>query len=435
MESAVRLSGVGKAYGVIEVLSDVDLVVAEGSFTSLLGPSGCGKTTLLNIIGGLDRPSCGEVRIGSDLVYSAETRVNVPTERRNVGYVFQSYALWPHMTVLQNVGYALKIRGLERAERDRRSREMMERLELEALADRYPFQLSGGQQQRVAIARAIVYRPRLLLLDEPLSNLDAQLRERARSWLKNIHQTFGLTTILVTHDQTEALSLSDYVVLLSRGRMEQSGTAAEIYERPRTAYAAEFVGGANIIQGRIEAGTSTESILVAAGGIRIAARLQEPMPDGSEAAIAIRPQKVRLLNGAAHSHDAGTVVPFSPKTVLYQGSGFEILGTTPVGDIRLLADRVPEHETRRSSCPSRNASAYGLRRHRGNAQKMMNIRKVEPFFVGRFLYARIETDDGLIGLGESGAWGHRRGECHRDPQVRRVSRRQGALVPSSTIGT
>ena len=347
MDTAVRLAGISKSYSSLEVLSDVDLQVSEGSFTSLLGPSGCGKTTLLNIIGGLDRPTRGEVRLGSELVFSDRAQVNLPTERRNVGYVFQSYALWPHMTVLQNVGYALKIRRVNAAERDRRAREMLERLELGALADRYPFQLSGGQQQRVAIARSIVYRPRILLLDEPLSNLDAQLRERARAWLKSIHQTFGLTTILVTHDQGEALSLSDQIVLLSRGRVEQVGTASEIYERPRTAYAAEFVGGANIIQGRVGAtapasGRVAGGELIAEGGIRIRTRLQEPLSAGVPACIAIRPQKIRLLDAtASEDGDGGTVVPFAPRTVLYQGANFEILGSTPLGDMRVLSDHAP----------------------------------------------------------------------------------------------
>ena len=251
MDNAVTLNGIGKSFGSVEVLKGVDLTVAEGSFTALLGPSGCGKTTLLNIIGGLERPSLGEIRMGRDLVYSARESVNLATERRNIGYVFQSYALWPHMTVLQNVAYALKIRRMAKEEREGRAREMLDKLELGVLAERYPFQLSGGQQQRVAIARSIVYRPRLLLLDEPLSNLDAQLRERARAWLKTIHASFNLTTILVTHDQSEALSLSDQVVLMSKGRVEQVGSANDIYDHPATAYAAEFVGGANIIQGRV----------------------------------------------------------------------------------------------------------------------------------------------------------------------------------------
>ena len=339
-DSAVEISGVKKSFGALTVLDDLDLSVAKGSFTSLLGPSGCGKTTLLNIVGGLDRPNHGEIRLGRDIVYSHPQRINLPTERRNIGYVFQNYALWPHMTVLQNVGYALKIRKLAATERDRRSREILDKLELGSLAERYPFQLSGGQQQRVAIARSIVYQPRLLLLDEPLSNLDAQLRERARSWLKSVHESFGLTTILVTHDQSEALSMSDQVVLLSGGHIEQVGTPEEIYERPRMAHAAEFVGGANLIAGRLAMDGAT---LVTESGMAIAVRMPSPNQAGAPACVAIRPQKIQFIDSGADpsGHAAGTVMSFVPKTILYQGSNFEIVGTTPVGDIRVLAERAP----------------------------------------------------------------------------------------------
>ena len=349
MDIAVGLSGISKSFGTLAVLDGVELAVVEGSFTSLLGPSGCGKTTLLNIIGGLDRPSAGEIRFGKDLVYSDRHGVNVPTERRNIGYVFQSYALWPHMTVLQNVGYALKIRGGPAAERQRRSREMLDKLELGTLADRYPFQLSGGQQQRVAIARSLVYRPRLLLLDEPLSNLDAQLRERARAWLRSVHESFGLTTILVTHDQSEALSMSDQVVLLSRGSVEQIGTAADVYERPRTAHVAEFVGGANLIPGRVGA-SGTE--VMTESGIAVAARTITARAEGSAACVAIRPQKIRLLQPGQAADGTGTVLAFTPRTVLYQGSSFEITGTTPVGDLRVLADRAPPAQDARILLPA-----------------------------------------------------------------------------------
>jgi iron(III) transport system ATP-binding protein len=349
MDIAVGLSGISKSFGSLTVLDDVNLTVAEGSFTSLLGPSGCGKTTLLNIIGGLDRPTAGEIRFGSDPIYSDRQGINVPTEHRNIGYVFQSYALWPHMTVLQNVGYALKIRRAPAAERQQRSREMLEKLELGALADRYPFQLSGGQQQRVAIARSLVYRPRLLLLDEPLSNLDAQLRERARAWLRSVHESFGLTTILVTHDQSEALSMSDQVVLLSRGSVEQVGTAAEVYERPLTAHVAEFVGGANLIHGRI--GASGTEVMTEAG-IAVAARTTSVLAKGTPICVAIRPQRIRLLAPGDVAAGAGTVLPFTPRTVLYQGSSFEITGSTPLGDLRVLADRAPPAQDARVLLPA-----------------------------------------------------------------------------------
>ncbi|MDB5561569.1 MAG: transporter related protein [Hyphomicrobiales bacterium] len=346
MTIAVKLSGLRKSYGALDVLKELDLSIKEGSFTSLLGPSGCGKTTLLNIIGGLDQPTGGEVQIGSDLVYSEKHAVNTPTEKRNLGFVFQSYALWPHMTVLQNVGYSLKIRRIPKEERNERSREMLKRLELEMLADRYPYQLSGGQQQRVAIARALVYRPRLLLLDEPLSNLDAQLRERARAWLKNVHEQFNLTTILVTHDQVEALSLSDEVVLINKGRIEQFGTADEIYVKPRTAYVADFVGGANIITGKIVSslsnGAETAVVLETADGTRVAARAPESPAKGASFSVAVRPQKIRLVDPAQHTDTGGTLVPFALLTDLYQGAVHEIIGTTPFGSLRVFVENKPE---------------------------------------------------------------------------------------------
>ncbi len=338
MKAAVELKNVVKSFGFITVLDGIDLSVPEGSFTSLLGPSGCGKTTLLNIIGGLDKPTEGEIRFGDELIYSAPNAVNVPTEHRNVGYVFQSYALWPHMTVLQNVGFPLRIRGLAATERNRRSQEMLERLELGHLADRYPFQLSGGQQQRVAIARSLVYQPRLLLLDEPLSNLDAQLRERARAWLKNVHETFKLTVILVTHDQAEALSLSDHIVLLNKGRIEQQGPARKIYEEPRTAYAADFVGGANVIAGRLD---DTGTVLVTDNGNRIVSAGREPGQPGAPACVSVRPQKMRLLDRPG-TDGAGTTLPFAPSTVLYLGGAFEIVGKSPVGELRILSQSPPE---------------------------------------------------------------------------------------------
>ena len=335
MGSAVELSRISKSFGAVKVLDEIDLTVPEGSFTSLLGPSGCGKTTLLNIIGGLEKPSGGRISFGEELIYSEQDAVDVPTERRNIGFVFQSYALWPHMTVKQNVGYPLRIRRIDGGIRDRRAREMLDKLELGALADRYPFQLSGGQQQRVAIARALVYQPRILLLDEPLSNLDAQLRERARVWLKTVHETFGLTIILVTHDQSEALSLSDHIVLLSKGRIEQQGPALEIYETPRTAYAAEFVGGANVLVGRLD---GSGAALIVEGDMAIWTDGQPGAP-GAAAGVAIRPQSISFC--APEAGQTGTILPFEVQTTLYLGGVFEVLGRTPVGNIRLHSKTPP----------------------------------------------------------------------------------------------
>jgi iron(III) transport system ATP-binding protein len=342
MVVAVRLDRLSKSYGSLGVLKDLSLDVRKGSFTSLLGPSGCGKTTLLNMIGGLDQPTSGNITLDDEMVFSSARDINVPPEKRNLGYVFQSYALWPHMTVLQNIGFSMKIRKVAKAERDRRSREMLEKLELDSLAERYPYQLSGGQQQRVAIARALVYRPRLLLLDEPLSNLDAQLRERARTWLKNVHETFKLTTILVTHDQIEALSLSDEIVLLNSGEIEQVGRPAEIYDYPRTAYAADFVGAANIISGElVSMAGEGKAIFKSRDGTILHAQLHEPLPAGTPISVAIRPQKVTLVDSPSAPDTGGQTLPFEVRTVLYQGSTYEIIGDTPVGLLRILSSAPP----------------------------------------------------------------------------------------------
>lgn len=353
MSVAVKLQGIRKSYGAIEILKGLDLEIADGSFTSLLGPSGCGKTTLLNMIGGLDQPTEGNISIYSDEVFSKAKLINVPIERRNIGFVFQNYALWPHMTVLQNVGYSLKLKGTNKTERERRAREMLDRLELGHLADRYPYQLSGGQQQRVAIARALVYQPRLLLLDEPLSNLDAQLRERARSWLKDIHQAFKLTTILVTHDQVEALSLSDQVVLLNNGGIEQKGSATDIYNRPATVYAADFVGGSNIIGGKLSALTDADDkavvTVVTPDGTEITARSHTAVSVGMPASIAVRPQKIVLSTGENKGDKAGAMIAFKPRTVLYHGGQYEVIGDTAFGQLRVLSEQEPT-----------NATAYAL---------------------------------------------------------------------------
>jgi ABC-type Fe3+/spermidine/putrescine transport system ATPase subunit len=246
----VHLDGVRKAFGPVEVLHGISLTVASGEFVSLLGASGCGKTTLLRIVAGLEAPSAGRVLLGGHDVTGR------PPERRDIAMMFQSYALLPHLTVAENVRFPLRMRGLgRRAEQRDRAAEALEAVRLTAFAERRPTQLSGGQQQRVALARAIVSRPAVLLLDEPLSNLDARLREDMQVELRELHERFGLTTLFVTHDQEEALSLSDRVVLLEGGRVEQEGTPEELYAAPATVRAARFLGSANILPAVVEDGT------------------------------------------------------------------------------------------------------------------------------------------------------------------------------------
>ncbi len=240
-----------KKYAAVTAIDDVSLTVGNGEFLTLLGPSGCGKSTTLFAVAGLDRPTGGRIAVGGEDVFDGGSGVFVPPEKRDIGLVFQSYALWPHMTVADNLAFPLKLRKIGRAERDQRIREALSLVEMADYAGRYPFELSGGQQQRVALARALVYRPRVLLLDEPLSNLDAKLRERARVWLRELQQRLSVTTIYVTHDQAEALAISDRIAVMNRGRISQLGRPSDIYEKPVDAFVADFIGSSNFLRGEI----------------------------------------------------------------------------------------------------------------------------------------------------------------------------------------
>lgn len=240
-----------KRYGGFTAIEDINFTASSEEFLTLLGPSGCGKSTTLSAIAGLDRPSEGRIVAGSTTYFDGADGTYLPPEARNCGLVFQSYALWPHMTVYQNLEFPLKLRKIPKTERSKRIEEALTLVELDQFSARYPSQLSGGQQQRVALARAIVYQPRILLLDEPLSNLDAQIRDRARQWLKELHNRLGLTTLYVTHDQTEALSLSDRIAVMDKGRLVQLGTPHEIYNKPTTSFIAEFIGTSNFLNGQL----------------------------------------------------------------------------------------------------------------------------------------------------------------------------------------
>src|SRR5436190_12269645 len=247
----VTIKGLTKRYGDLAALEGLDLRVEPGELVSLLGPSGCGKTTTLRLVAGFLKPETGEIWVGDRCVSSP--RAVVPPERRRMAMIFQSYALWPHMTVAQNVAYGLRFKKtLSRPEREKRVSTMLRVVQLAGYEQRYPGELSGGQQQRVAVARALVVEPEILLLDEPLSNLDASLREEMRFEIRRLHETFGITTLYVTHDQSEAMVISDRVAVLDQGRVAQIGTAEELFERPRTRFVAEFIGKTNLIEGTAE---------------------------------------------------------------------------------------------------------------------------------------------------------------------------------------
>ncbi len=240
----IELIGIEKAYpgSRAKAVEDLNLVIPEGSFVSLLGPSGCGKTTTLRMIAGLETPTRGKIVLGDRTLFDSERGIDVPTEDRGMGLVFQSYALWPHMTVRRNVSFGLEMRKVPKAERSRRIERIFELLRLDGLADRYPMQLSGGQQQRVALARMLVLNPEVLLLDEPLSNLDAKLRLEMRTELKRIHAELRNTVVFVTHDQLEGMTLSTEIAVMNRAVLQQFDKPMEVYRRPRNLFVAEFVG-------------------------------------------------------------------------------------------------------------------------------------------------------------------------------------------------
>jgi iron(III) transport system ATP-binding protein len=239
------------AYGTNRILQGVSMTLEPGEVVALLGASGSGKTTLLRSVAGLEQPSQGRITIGDSVLYDSAAGVDLPVEKRNLGLVFQSYALWPHRSVFENVAYGLLRSGTNSPDVDRRVAEALSNLGLGALAARLPHQLSGGQQQRVAIARALVYNPPVVLMDEPLSNLDAKLREEARAWLRELIVRLNLSALVVTHDQTEAMAMADKILLLNSGRIEQQGTPEEMYNRPQTQFTAEFMGSNNHLPGRV----------------------------------------------------------------------------------------------------------------------------------------------------------------------------------------
>jgi iron(III) transport system ATP-binding protein len=301
----LTVSGLGKSYesGVV-VIGNISFTLEPGTFFTLLGPSGCGKTTTLRCIAGLEEPDRGVIRIGADPVFDAAARVNVPLNRRNFGMVFQSYAIWPHLTVFENVAFPLRVSQDQRydgAAIQRMVGEALDSVGLGHLAGRSATRLSGGQQQRVALARAIVRRPRLLLLDEPLSNLDAVLREEMRVELKRLQQDLGITTVYVTHDQTEALEMSDTIAVLNRGRLVQLGAPPEIYFRPCDAFVAGFMGSPNILAALRSPGVAAEDVaeVALADGGHLRCHCPYAVPAGVAMAVSVRPESITVSEPGA----------------------------------------------------------------------------------------------------------------------------------------
>jgi iron(III) transport system ATP-binding protein len=326
--ASVELRGLTKRYGPLAVVDNVSLTIEHGRLVCLLGPSGCGKTTTLRLIAGFVEPSEGEIRV-ADKVMSSTART-VPPERRNMSMIFQSYALWPHMTVAQNVAYGLQLRKVNRDTVRKKLKAILETTHLEALAERYPGELSGGQQQRVALARALIVEPETLLLDEPLSNLDANLREEMRYEVRRLHDAFHYTTVYVTHDQSEAMTTADLIAVMNLGKIEQAGSPEEIYDRPRSEFVARFIGSSNVIKGKALDGNhlSFADCTIRCSGGKLA--------PGGDGAIAVRQHVVRLWASKPDSLD--NVVPGTVARQVFLGSSRDYMVETADGtQVRVVA--------------------------------------------------------------------------------------------------
>jgi iron(III) transport system ATP-binding protein len=303
--ASVELKGLTKKYGPLAVVDDVSLHIEHGHLVCLLGPSGCGKTTTLRLIAGFVEPTGGEIMVGGKLISSPAA--TVPPERRNMSMIFQSYALWPHMTVAENIVYGLKLRKMSREVIATKLDAILSTTKLAPLAERYPGELSGGQQQRVALARALIVEPETLLLDEPLSNLDANLREEMRFEVRRLHDAYRYTTVYVTHDQSEAMTTADLICVMNLGKIEQSGTPEEIYDRPRSEFVARFIGSSNVLKGKGLDGNRIEF-----SGVALQCTGEKVVP-GAATAVSVRPHDITL-----HATQPSQTENVVPATVVRQ---------------------------------------------------------------------------------------------------------------------
>jgi len=333
----IAAAGLVKRFGATTAVDRVDLAIGDGELFTLLGPSGCGKTTLLRLLAGFYQPDAGEIRFGGRAVSG------LPPYARNIGMVFQNYALWPHMTVAGNVSYGLKLRKLTGAEIASRLAEGLRKVNLAGLEARYPGQLSGGQQQRVALARALVLNPDILLLDEPLSNLDAKIRVQVRGEIRKLQRELGITTVYVTHDQEEALSLSDRVAVMKDGHVLQVGVPKELYERPRTRFVADFVGSNNLLPGRVVTRRGDRLVVDTALGALEAIGAGAPAAD--RCVLAIRPENVGIAAGAVAGASAAgaNVIAGRVALVSYLGNTLRYDVQTAQGPVLKADIRDPWH--------------------------------------------------------------------------------------------
>jgi iron(III) transport system ATP-binding protein len=329
----VQLTQITKRFGAVRAIDGISLAIEEGEFFTLLGPSGCGKTTLLRSIAGFHTPEAGEIRFGDRVVNA------VPPHRRETGMVFQNYALFPHLTVFDNVAYGLRARRVASEETAARVTEVLKSVQLEGFGRRSPGQLSGGQQQRVALARALVIKPQILLMDEPLSNLDAKLRVSMRDEIRRLQKQLGITTIYVTHDQEEAMAVSDRIAILNRGRVEQVGSPAAIYFRPESRFAAEFMGASNILELPVAAYDEARSrVIIDADGRRL--EIAGERPTGRTVTLSVRPEWITVV--PAHSTDDDNVLEATVLSSSFLGSMVRYRVSGPAGHVLTIEMHHPE---------------------------------------------------------------------------------------------
>jgi putative spermidine/putrescine transport system ATP-binding protein len=326
--ATLELKGLHKRFGDVMALQSLDLTISAGEFVAFLGPSGCGKTTALRIVAGFERPDAGRVLLGGRDI------TDIPANKRDMGMVFQAYSLFPNLTARDNVAFGLRVRRVAKFERTKRAGDLLDLVGLAAAAGRYPHQLSGGQQQRVALARALAIQPRVLLLDEPLSALDAKVRVQLREEIRRLQTQLGITTLFVTHDQEEALSISDRVVVLSQGHIEQVGPPTEIYGNPRTAFVAQFVGTMNRIEGKVLPGMPEA---IEASGLRLPAHAARDWRENDRVLLLLRPEAVEV-SAPDEEGDSGTRTGIEGvvRSQIFLGSVTRIYVATPLGE--MMAD-------------------------------------------------------------------------------------------------